>query len=126
MLMKNIALALAALMSLSASSASVATEFVKEATLSYVGAQATRPIQPSTENRDYVSINPGSNWTVNGGSGGVTCSEIAAYLPQDNSMMRAIALTAIATNATVQIAVDNTLAGVGSYCVITMLVIKSN
>lgn len=103
-----------------------ATEFVKEATLSYVGSQATRPIQPSTENKDFISINPGSAWVVNGGSGGFACSEEVAYFPTGNALMRAIALSAIANNATVQIAVDNTLPTVGTYCVVTMLVIKSN
>jgi hypothetical protein len=116
----------AALMPFAITSDAFATEYVKEATLSYVGAQATRPIQPSTENKDFISINAGSTWAVNGGSGGITCSDDAAYLPQGNSLMRAIALQAIATNATVQIAVDSTLPTIGNYCVITMLVIKSN
>lgn len=105
---------------------SEATEYVKEVTLTWVSAQATRPIQPSTQNHDLISFALGTGWSVSGGSGGSACSETSAVLPADNPTVRAIALAAIASGATVHVAVDNTLPMLGSYCQISMLSIKAN
>ena len=103
-----------------------ATEYVKETTLTYVGAQGVMPIQSSTQNNVFINFSGNSVWSVNGGSGGSICPENAAVLPADDTIMRAVALAAIAAGATVQVAVDNSLPTVGSYCQVTMLYIKSN
>lgn len=68
----------------------------------------------------------GSVWSVNGGSGGGACNEAAAVLPDDDSFLQAIALTAIASGAVVEVAVDSTLPMLGVYCQVSMLSIKGN
>lgn len=103
-----------------------ATEYIKETTLTWASVQATRPVQPSTQNTFFISFPSGAIWTVNGGSGGPTCSDAAAILPADNATLRAVVLAAIAAGSTVSVAVDNTLPMSGAYCQVSMLSIKGN
>lgn len=102
-----------------------ATEYVGETMLTVVAAQATRPIQPSTDDYDFLNFTAGLTWSVNGGSGGQICSNIGAALPRANPMMRAIALAAVSSGAAVIVTVDNSLPWVASYCQVTTLSIKS-
>jgi hypothetical protein len=81
------------------SSLSSATEYTKETTLTSVGVQGNRPVQTSTQNSLWINFSEGTVWSVNGGSGGAACPEGAAILPDDNAMMRAVALTAIASGS---------------------------
>ena len=97
-----------------------ATEYTVQTKLTYFGRQGTRPIQPSTENHDWLSFSS-ATWTVTGGSGGAVCPAGVAVLPEDEPTMRAIALAAAATGATVVINVDNSLPLVGSYCQVTTI-----
>jgi hypothetical protein len=102
-------------------SVSVATEYTKQTSVTYFGRHATRPIEPSLQNREFIDFAPGANWSISGGSGGGPCLEDAAVLPEDDSTMRAIALVAVATGATLIVNVDNSLPTVLGRCQITTM-----
>jgi hypothetical protein len=99
------------------------TEYTKESTLTHVGRQGTRPVQPSTANREWISFPGGSVWAISGGSGGPVCAEGSAVLPEGDKSMLAIALAAIAAGATVVVNVDNSLPLIGAYCQVTAIYI---
>jgi hypothetical protein len=114
------------LMFLMFSSVVDAAEYVKEATLSWVQFESpTRPVNSAGEHRDFILFATGPGWSAYGGGGGPACTDAGAVLPLNNTTMRAVALTAIASKATVQVIADNTLT-VGSYCQVTVLSIKGN
>jgi hypothetical protein len=102
-----------------------ATEYAKETTLAQIIAQGERPLQGSSQDLDFIKFTPGATWSVHGGSGAGVCSEAGAVLPTGNAMMRAMALAAIASGATVQVVVDNSFPLVDGWCQITLLAIKA-
>jgi hypothetical protein len=106
-----------------ASTSALATEYTTQTTLTYVGRQNTRPIQPETDNHVFISFPASASWTVAGGSGGVACPQGIAVLPENDATMRAISLAAVTSGATVVISVDNTLPLVAAKCTVTSLFI---
>jgi len=103
-----------------------ATEYIKTVALTNLGSQATRPVQTSTQDNDFVSFGVSPAWAVNGGSGGIGCPQGGAALPSGYPLLRAIALTAITTGASVIITVVDSLPTIGGYCQVTTLAIVSS
>ena len=102
-----------------------ATEYSKLVTLTGVETHAAvRPASPSSQGREFLHLTASPAWAVHSGGGGALCNEEAALLPVNNQMMRATALAAIASGSIVFVVVDNTLAGIGGVCQITLLDIK--
>jgi hypothetical protein len=108
------------LLTLSASQAGAA-EFATQTTLQSASATATRPADPSANNREIIVVAPGTVWALHSGSGGMSCRTDGAVLPADNSMMRASALAAVSSRATVEIIIDTTLATVAGFCQVAVL-----
>lgn len=103
----------------------MATEYVKETKLASFGASAERPAFAWGQNREVLVLPSSPGWTVSGGNGGsASCSQTVVVLPSGNATIRAVALAAIATGATVLVYVDNTLPMLGDYCQVSSLSIE--
>ena len=98
------------------SASASSTEYRKEGSLIALEAHANRPASTSTQNREFLSLSADPAWIIHSGSGGTLCPETAAVLPLNNSILRAIALTAIASRATVFVIVDSTVTRVAGVC----------
>jgi hypothetical protein len=102
-----------------------ATEYVKETKLASFSAAAERPAFAWGQNRELLVLPSSPGWTVSGGSGGsASCSQTVVVLPGGNTTIRAVALAAIASGATVLVYVDNTLPMLGDYCQVSNLSIE--
>ena len=95
-----------------------AAEYGKQAAIESVGAHGTRPAHPALQTNDFIQLSAGSLWSANGGA---ACSETAVVLPAANPTMRAIALAAIASGASIWVTVDSSLPIIAGACQVTTI-----
>lgn len=103
-----------------------ATEYVTQTTLEAVSSYGIRPTEPSANNRDFIIVAPGATWSLHSGGGSMPCRTDGAVLPADNPMLRSVALTAVASGARVDVAIDTTLSTVAGFCQVSVLSILAN
>lgn len=91
-----------AILCIAFASSATAAEYNKRTTIVSFGAHDARPALPALANNDFIQLAEGA-WSPGG-----SCSQTSVVLPDNNPTMRAIALAAVASGATIYVTVDDT------------------